>query len=128
MRKRTYDVDLNKLVGKTFKFLRNHDVPRHWSRTKNEKYDVHLMIVLYVLFCMADKSYKRFKRLVESCPPTTLKLETVPHVSTLWRAWRRIPPRYYRKLVQLSGKGGRNKCLALYPTHFHTSPPTLSFF
>ena len=60
MRKRTYDVDLNKVVGKTFKFLRNHDVPRHWSKTKNEKYDVHLMIVLYVLFCMADKSYKRF--------------------------------------------------------------------
>src|SRR3989338_6868039 len=62
MHKRTYDVDLNKLVGNTFKFLRNHDVPRHWSRTKNEKYDVHLMIVLYVLFCMADKSYKRFKQ------------------------------------------------------------------
>ena len=127
MRKRTYDVDLNKLVGKTFKFLRNHDVPMHWSRTKNEKYDVHLMIVLYVLFCMADKSYKRFKRLVESCPPTTLKLKTVPHVSTLWRAWRRIPPRFYRKLVQLSGKGGRDKCIALDPTHFQITRPSVAY-
>ena len=62
MRKRTYDVDLNKVVEKTFKFLRNHDVPKHWSKTKNERYDVHLMIVLYLLFCMADRSYKRFKR------------------------------------------------------------------
>ena len=127
MRKRTYDVDLNKLVGKTFKLLRNHDVPKHWSKTKNEKYDVHLMIVLYVLFCMADKSYKRFKRLVESCPPTALKLETVPHVSTLWRAWRRIPPRFYRKLVQLSGKGGRDKCVALDPTHFQITRPSVAY-
>ena len=63
--KRTYDVDINKLVAKIFKFLRNNDVPRHWSKTKNEKYDVHLMIVFYVLFCMADKSYKRFRQLVQ---------------------------------------------------------------
>ena len=127
MRKRTYDVDLNKVVEKTFKFLRNHDVPKHWSKTKNERYDVHLMIVLYLLFCMADRSYKRFKRLVESCPPTTLKLESVPVASTLWRAWRRIPPRYYRKLVQLSGKGGRDKCVALDPTHFQITCPSVAY-
>ena len=74
MNERTYDVELNKVVEKTFKFLRNHDVPKHWSRTKNEKYNAHLIIVLYLLFCMADRSYKRFRRIVESCPPTTLKL------------------------------------------------------
>ena len=68
MNERTYDVELNKVVDKTFKFLRNHDVPKHWSKTKNEHYNVHLMLVLYMLFCMADRSYKRFKRLVESCP------------------------------------------------------------
>ena len=127
MRKRTYDVDLNKVVEKTFKFLRNNDVPEHWSRTKNEKYNVHLMIVLYLLFCMADRSYKRFRRLVESCPPTTLKLKGIPSASTLWRAWRRIPPRYYRKLVQLSGKGGRDKCVALDPTHFQITRPSVSY-
>ena len=127
MNKRTYDVELNKVVEKTFKFLRNHDVPKHWSKTKNERYDVHLMIVLYLLFCMADRSYKRFKRLVESCPPTTLKLESVPVASTLWRAWRRISPRYYRKLVQLSGKGGRDKCVALDPTHFQITCPSVAY-
>jgi len=127
MRKRTYDVDLNKVVEKTFKFLRNHDVPKHLSKTKNEKYNVHLMIVLYLLFCMADRSYKRFRRLVESCPPTTLNLKSVPAASTLWRAWRRIPPRYYRNLVQLSGKGGRDKCVALDPTHFQISRPSVAY-
>src|SRR3989338_1659175 len=127
MRKRTYDVDLNKVVAKAFKFLRNHDVPKHWSKTKNERYNVHLMIVLYLLFCMADRSYKRFRRLVESCPPTTLKLKSVPAASTLWRAWRRIPPRYYRRLVQLSGKSGRDKCVALDPTHFQISRPSVAY-
>ncbi len=127
MRKRTYDVDLNKLIAKTFQFLESHDVPKHWSKTKNEKYDVHIMIVLYVLYCLADKSYKRFRRLVESCPPTTLKLENIPSASTLWRAWRRIPPRYFRLLVQLSGKGGRDKCAALDPTHFQISRPSVAY-
>ena len=127
MTKRTYDVDLNKVVAKTFKFCRNNDVPKHWSKTKNEQYDVHLMIVLYVLYCMADKSYRRFRRNIESAPPTNLKLKSVPNISTLWRAWRRIPPRYHRKLVQLSGKGGRDKCVALDPTHFQITRPSISY-
>ena len=127
MSKKTYDVELNKFVGKTFKFLRVNDVSKHWSKTKNERYDVHLMIVLFVLFCMADCSYRRFRRLLESCPPTILKLNSVPDVSTLWRAWRRIPPRYYRKLVQLSGKGGRDKCVALDPTHFQITRPSVAY-
>ena len=33
MRKRTYDADINRVVAKTFKFLRNNGVPRHWSKT-----------------------------------------------------------------------------------------------
>lgn len=127
MYERTYDVDLNKVVEKTFKFCRNHDIPKHWSKTKNEAYDVHHIIVFYVLFCMADKSYKRFYRLLKSCPPTILKLKSTPVVSTLWRAWRRIPPRYYRHLVQISCKGGRDKCVALDPTHFQISSPSLAY-
>ena len=127
MDKRTYDVELNKVVDKIFKFLRNNDVPKHWSKTKNEKYDVHLMIVLFVLFCMADKSYRRFRRLIESSPPTNLKLKSIPYVSTLLRAWRRIPHRLYRQLVQLSGIGGRDKCIALDPTHFQITRPSIAY-
>ena len=76
---------------------------------------------------MADRSYRRFRRLIESCPPTNLKLDSVPHVSTLWRAWRRIPPRFYRMLVQISGKGGRDKVAALDPTHFQITKPSMSY-
>lgn len=124
---KTYDVELNKVVVKTQQFLARHDVPRHWSKTKNEKYDVHLMIVFYVLFCMADRSYKRFYRVLESCPPTVLKCKTFPDSSTMWRAWRRIPPCFLRELVQLSGKGGRDKVGALDPTHFQISRPSVSY-
>jgi len=124
---RTYDVDLNKVVVETQRFLKRHDVPKHWSKTRNEKYDTHLMIVFYVLFCMADKSYRRFRRLLESCPPTILKLDKVPSVSTLWRAWRRIPPRLFRKLTQLSGGGGRDKVGALDPTHFQITRPSVAY-
>lgn len=127
MHERTYDVDLNKVVEKTFKFCRNHGVPKHWSKTKNEVYNVHYIMVFYVLFCMADKSYKRFYRLLESCPPTVLRLNSTPVASTLWRAWRRIPPRYYRSLVQLSGKGGRDRCVAIDPTHFQITSPSLAY-
>jgi hypothetical protein len=127
MRKRTYDVELNKVVDKTFKFLRNNDVPKHLSKTKNEKYNVHLMIVLFVLFCMADKSYRRFRRLIESSPPTNLKLKSIPCISTLLRAWRRIPPKFYRHLVQFSGKGGRDKCIAVDPTHFQITRPSIAY-
>jgi hypothetical protein len=127
LNRRTYDVDLNKVVDKTFRFLRRNDVPRHWSKTKNEKYDVHLMIVLYVLYCMSDKSYATFKTRLLSSPPTSLNLPSIPSASTLWRAWRRIPPRYYRLLVQHSGRGGRDKCVAIDPTHFQISRPSVSY-
>src|SRR3989338_2121465 len=64
MRKRTYDVDLNKLVGKIFKFLRNHDVPKHWSKTKNEKYDVHLMnLYIFPMLGVIEKSLRLRLRL-----------------------------------------------------------------
>lgn len=127
MRKRTYDVDINKVVGKTFEFLKRYDVPRYWSKTRNEKYDVHTIVVLYVLFCMCDKSYKRFRRIIESCRTPLLELRSVPSASTLWRAWRRIPPCYYRRFVQLSGKGGKDKCVALDPTHFQISRPSVAY-
>lgn len=125
--KKSYDVDINKAVVKTKKFLKFHDVQKHWSKTKNETYNVHFMIVLYVLFCMADRSYRRFRRLLESCPPTALEIRKVPCFTTLWRAWRRTPPRLLRKLTQLSGKGGRDKVGALDPTHFQISRPSVAY-
>lgn len=125
--KKSYDVDINKAVVKTKRFLKRNDVPRHWSKTKNERYDVHFMIVLYVHFCMADRSYRRFRRLIQSCPPTALDVKKVPSFTTLWRAWRRIPPRLLRKLTQQSGKGGRDKVGALDPTHFQISKPSVAY-
>ena len=124
---RTYSVNLKKLVRKTRKFLECSDVPKHWSKTKNEKYDVHTMIVFYVLFCLADKSYQRFVKLVEPSVKELFGLEKVPGKSTLWYAWRRIPPRLLRTLVQLSGKGGRDKVGALDPTHFQISRPSVAY-
>src|SRR3989338_2075916 len=53
--------------------------------------------------------------------------ERVPGASTLWYAWRRIPPRLLRELVQLSGKGGRDRTAAIDPTHFQISRPSVAY-
>lgn len=124
---RTYDKDLNKVVATTFRLLRRWRVPLHGSRSRNETFDVHLQIVLLVLFCLSDKSYRRFARQARSCPPVALRGLSLPAVSTMWDAWRRIPPRLLRRLVQLSGKGGRDKLAALDPTHFEISRPSVSY-
>lgn len=124
---KTYSVDLKKLVKVTFRFLRYVDVPKHWSKTKNEKYDVHVMLVLYVLYCLADKSYSRFVELVRPSMQELFRIDRVPASSTLWYAWRRMPPRFLRWLVQQSGKGGRDKVAALDPTHFQISRPSVAY-
>lgn len=85
------------------------------------------MLVLYVLFCLADKSYSRFVKLVETGIHELLKLERVPARSTLWYAWRNASPRFLRRLVQVSGKGGRDKVGALDPTHFNISRPSVAY-
>lgn len=124
---RTYSVNLKKLVRKTFTFLARTDVPAHWSKTKNEVYTVHFMIALYVLFCLADRSYRRFEELVRPSVKELFGKESVPHFSTMWRAWRRIPPSLLRQLTQLTGKGGRDKVGALDPTHFQISRPSVAY-
>lgn len=124
---RTYAVDLKKLVRTMRRFLNSVDVPKHLSKSKNEKYDVHTMLILFVLFCIADRSYARFVKLVEPSVKSLLGLDRMPASSTLWYAWRRIPPRYVRKLVQLSGKGGRDRVAALDPTHFQISRPSVAY-
>lgn len=124
---RTYDVEIKKLVSVTQRFLRFVDVPEHWSKTKNEKYSIHTMIVFYVLFCYADRSYARFLRLVKPAAKELLGLDRVPARSTLWYAWRRLPPRFLRELIQQSGKGGRDRAAAIDPTHFQISRPSVSY-
>lgn len=124
---RTYSVNLKKLVKKTYKFLKKIDVPKHLSKTKNELYDVHTMLILYVLFCLADRSYARFVELIKPSMKELFGRDKTPGISTLWYAWRRIPPRFLRQLVQLSGRGGKDKVCALDPTHFQISRPSVSY-
>lgn len=125
--KRTYSVNLKNLVKKTHKFLQNNDIPKHLSKTRNERYDVHIMLVLYVLFCIADRSYARFVKLIEPSMKELFGIDQSPASSTLWYAWRRFPPRFLRELVQLSGKGGRDKAAAIDPTHFQISRPSVAY-
>jgi len=124
---KTYAINIKKLVSTTFRFLRFIGVKKHLSKTKNERYDVHTVLVLYVLYCLADKSYERFVKLVEPCMQELFKTKRVPARSTLWYAWRRIPPRFLRWLVQQSGRGGRDRTAALDPTHFQISRPSVAY-
>ena len=126
-RSRTYSVNIKKLVRTTYKFLRFIDVKNNWSKTKNEKFDVHTAIVFCIIFCVADRSYRRFVKLIEPSVKELFAMEKVPAFSTLWYAWRRIPPRMWRRFVQLSGKGGRDKVAALDPTHFQISRPSVAY-
>ncbi len=123
----TYVIDLKKLMKKTAKFLRNSDVPLHFSKSKNEIYDLHKKLVLYVLFCLVDVAIDRFGELIKIVDLTEIGIKKAPHYSTMWRAWRRFSPSFLRKLVKKSGKGGRDKCVAIDPTHFQITRPSLSY-
>lgn len=123
----TYIVDLKKLMKKTAKFLRNNDVPQHFSKTKNEQYNLHQMLVLYILFCLVDVAIDRFGELVKIMDLSEIELDKPPHYSTMWRAWRRFSPRFLRKLIRISGKGGRDKCIAIDPTHFEVTRPSIAY-
>jgi len=122
-----YGKSLKKLVKNVLKFCRRHNLPLHRSKSKNEKYDNHVVLALYNLFCFADKSYEKFKTWLEPCMKELFGISSVPAVSTLWVAWRRFPPWFLRRLLRLSGRGGRDKCAALDPTHFQISRPSVSY-
>ena len=123
----TYAVDLKKLMKKTAKFLRNNDVPLHFSKSKNETYNTHQMLVLYVLYCLVDIAIDRFGELIKIADLSELGMDNAPHYSTMWRAWRRFSPSFLRKLVRQSGRGGRDKCIALDPTHFEITRPSIAY-
>jgi len=111
----------------TAKFLRRHDVPEHFSKTKNEQYTLHQMLVLYVLFCLVDIAIDRFGELAKVLDLSSIGLKKAPHYSMMWRAWRRFQPRFLRRLVRFSGRGGRDKCVALDPTHFQITRPSVAY-
>lgn len=85
------------------------------------------MLVLYVLFCLFDMPIDRFWELLKIIQLPAIGIDKVPHFTTMWRAWRRFSPRFLRKLVRWSGKGGRDKFVALDPTHFQITRPSISY-
>lgn len=123
----TYVVDLKKLMKKTAKFLRRYDVPEHFSKSKNEQYSLHQMLVLFILYCLVDVGIDRFGELIKIVDFSSIGLKKAPHFSTMWRAWRRFQPRFLRNLVKLSGRGGRDKCVAVDPTHFEITRPSIAY-
>lgn len=123
----TYIVDLKKLMKITVRFLRKQDVPLHFSKSKNEIFNLHQMLILYVLFCLGDIAIDRFGELIKIVDFSEIGIKKAPHYSTMWRAWRRFSPSFLRKLVRLSGKGGRDKCIAIDPTHFEITRPSIAY-
>jgi len=112
------------VAAQTEKLAARTGVPKHWSKRKNEKFDVHEICVFFVFFCIEEKSYRRFIAfLVDS---KTLNVEKEPHWTTLEKAFKRLPPRLLRKLEQESGKC-KHKLRSLDPTYFQTTNPSASY-
>lgn len=109
-----YTYDLKKLV-KNAKRLAKKYLPLHNSKKKNEKFTNDLVVSWFVLICVFDKSYLLFENMLQ-----VLNLDLgSPDSTTLCRRINRLPPKLYRKLVNLSSKD-RTKLLALDPTFFET--------
>jgi len=123
----TYVVDLKKLMKITGRFLRRYDVPEHFSKSKNEQYSLHQMLVLFIFYCLFDTRIDMFGEIAKILDLSSIGLKKSPHYTTMWRAWRRFQPRLLRKLVRLSGKGGRDKCIAIDPTHFEITRPSIAY-
>ncbi|MBS3130820.1 hypothetical protein J4212_00150 [Candidatus Woesearchaeota archaeon] len=123
----TYRIDLKKLMKITGRFLRRHDVPEHFSKSKNEKYTLHQQLVLFILYCLLDLPIDLFGEWIGLMDLSGIGLDSKPHYSTMWRAWRRFSPRFLRKLVKASGRGGRDKCIALDPTHMEITRPSIAY-
>lgn len=114
----------NKLVKHTRRLVRRHKVPLHWSRTKNEKFDVHTICVLFVLFQIEQKDYRQFAGWLEIAP--ALGLKNVPHWTTPEKAFKRLPPRLIRQLMQLAGQC-TDRITALDPTYYQLSNPSKGY-
>lgn len=111
----------NKLIARARAIVRRERVPEHWSKTRNERFDVHTVCVLYVFFQIEQKDYRMFSSWLAIAP--ALGLPGVPHWTTLQKAFRRLPPRLLRKLMQLSGEC-KDRIIALDPTYYQLSNPS----
>ncbi|HZX11874.1 MAG TPA: hypothetical protein VFE88_00245 [Candidatus Nanoarchaeia archaeon] len=79
------------IASQTQRLVSRFGVPKHWSKRRNEKFDVHTVCVFFVFFSIEDKSYRRFVAfLLES---KTINLKEEPHWTTLQKAFARLPPR-----------------------------------
>lgn len=114
----------NKLIAKTHRLVGRYGVPFHWSRTRNEKFDVHTICVLFVLFEIEQKDYRLFSSWLSIT--TALNLPNVPHWTTLQKAFKRLPPRLIRGMVRLSGKC-RDRIAALDPTYYQLTNPSKGY-
>ena len=114
----------NKLVARTYRLVERYGVPRHWSKTKNEKFNVHTVCVLLVLFEIEQKDYRLFAGWLSIA--TALGLSNVPHWTTLQKAFKRLPPRLIRALVQLSGKC-KDRIAALDSTYYQWTNPSKGY-
>ena len=83
-------LNYNKLVDKTRRLVRRHQVPLHQSRIRNEKFDAHTICVLFVLFQIGQKDYQLFAGWLEIAP--ALGLKNVPHWTTVEKVFKRLPP------------------------------------
>ena len=106
---------------KTRRLVQRYNVPLHWSKTCNEKFDVHTVCVLFVLFQIEQKDYRLFSGWRSIT--TALGLPSVPHFTTLQKAFARLPPRLVRKLMQLAGKC-QDRIASLDPTYFQLTSPS----
>ena len=114
----------NKLVERTRRLVKRHNVPLHWSRTKNEKFNVHTVCILFVLFQIEQKDYRLFAGWLSIT--TALGLPDVPHWTTLQKAFKRLPPRLIRSLIQLTGKC-RDRIASLDPTYYQLTNPSKGY-
>jgi len=114
----------NKLIVWTRALVARERVPKHWSRTRNERFDVHTVCVLYVLFQIENKDYRLFSSWLAIAP--ALGLPSVPHWTTLQKAFKRLPPRLLRKLVRLSGEC-KDRIAAVDPTYYQLSNPSKGY-
>jgi hypothetical protein len=85
------------------------------------------MLVLFVLYCLIDTRIDVFGEFAKIMDLSIISLKKAPHYSMMWRAWLRFSPRFLRKLVKQSGKGGRDKCIAIDPTHFEITRPGIAY-
>ena len=105
------------------KIIIEERVPQHWSRTRNELFEVHTVCVLFVLFQIEQKDYRQFSSWLAISTALGLKLKRIPHWTSLQKAFARLPPRLMRKLMQLVGKCS-DRTVSLDPTYYQLTNPS----